>query len=297
MERLHAVSDFAAPEAETVSSAANRAARMERVPAIVAAILAGMMAIFFVLPFVALIWRALTLEGSVAATDLSVGPAVMLSLGTTAVAVMLIVLFGTPLAYFMARHQFPLKRLLTVFIELPIVMPPVVAGLALLSAFGRRGLIGSTLAGLGVSVTFTATAVILAQVFVSSPFYIRAAQARFESLPREYEDAAAVDGANRWKIFWLVMLPQSARALSAGLILSWARALGEFGATILFAGNLQGRTQTMPLLVYSALERDLHVTFVTAIILLGLAALAFTLTRWLTAGITRDEEDAATFLN
>jgi molybdate transport system permease protein len=204
--------------------------------------------------------------------------------------VVLIVLLGTPLAYFMARHHFPFKRLLMVLVELPIVMPPVVAGLALLSAFGRRGLIGGFLSDIGVTIPFTMAAVVMAQVFVSSPFYIRAAQAHFESLPREYEEAAKVDGANRWVIFSQVMLPQSAQALLTGLILSWARALGEFGATILFAGNLQGRTQTMPLLVYSAMERDLRVTFITAVILLGLAILAFSLTRWL-AGVDKDQDE------
>lgn len=267
----------------------------ERLPGLVAAALAVLMALFFVVPFVALIWRAMTMEGQVAVSDLSIVSALIISLGTTAITVVLIVLLGTPLAYFMARHTFPLKRLLTVFIELPIVMPPVVAGLALLSAFGRRGLVGEPLASINVNITFTLTAVILAQLFVSSPFYIRAAQSRFESLPREYEDAAAVDGANRWMIFWRVMLPQSTPALLSGLILSWARALGEFGATILFAGSLQGRTQTMPLLVYGALERDLRVTFITALILLALAVLSFTLVRWL-AGVDGDESDTAVFL-
>jgi len=253
----------------------------ERLPGLLASLLALIMGLFIILPFVALIWRAVTLEGDLRATDLSIGSAISLSLGTTAVTVLLIILLGTPLAYFLARHTFPLKRLLSIFIEIPIVMPPVVAGLALLSAFGRRGLIGQSLAELDITVTFTLTAVALAQLFVAAPFYLRAAQSRFEALPREYEDAAAVDGANRWVTFWLVILPQSTRALLAGLILSWARALGEFGATILFAGNLQGRTQTMPLLVYGALERDLRVTFVTALLLLGLAVLAFSLTRWL----------------
>jgi len=253
----------------------------------IAVIPAVVMGLFFVIPFIALIWRAFTLEGTLTAGDLSLFSAVSISLGTTAVSVVLIALLGTPLAYFMARHHFPFKRLLMVLVELPIVMPPVVAGLALLSAFGRRGLIGGMLADLGITIPFTMAAVVIAQVFVSSPFYIRAAQAQFESLPREYEEAAKVDGANRWVIFSQVMLPQSARALLTGLILSWARALGEFGATILFAGNLQGRTQTMPLLVYGAMERDLRVTFITALILLGLAILAFTLTRWL-AGVDKD---------
>lgn len=267
----------------------------DRLPGFFAVILALAMALFLIIPFIALIWRAVMLEGQISANSHSISAAVMLSLGTTAVTVLLIIIFGTPLAYFLARYQFPLKRLFTIFIEIPIVMPPVVAGLALLSAFGRRGLIGMWLADLNITVTFTLTAVTLAQLFVSSPFYIRAAQSRFESLPREYEDAAAVDGANRWVIFWQVMLPQSSRALLAGLILSWARALGEFGATILFAGNLQGRTQTMPLLVYGALERDLRVTFVTALILLGLAVLAFTLTRRL-ADIDNDGDDSPTYL-
>lgn len=273
-----------------------RATWHERVPVLAAGLLAALMTAFLIVPFVALIWRALTLEGALVPGDLSVVSAVSLSLGTTAVTVALILLFGTPLAYFLARYRFPFKRLLTVLIEIPIVMPPVVAGLALLSAFGRRGLIGMPLADLNITITFTLTAVVLAQLFVSAPFYIRAAQSRFESLPREYEDAAAVDGASRWVIFWRIMLPQSARALLTGLILSWARALGEFGATILFAGNLQGRTQTMPLLVYGALERDLRVTFVTALVLLGLAVLAFTLTRWL-AGTDADEGDTPTFLS
>jgi molybdate transport system permease protein len=267
----------------------------ERGPGVVALILAVAMAAFFILPFVALVWRALTLQGRVDLTDLSIVSAIMLSLGTTAVTLFLTLLFGTPLAYFLARYRFPGKRLVVIFVEIPIVMPPVVAGLALLSAFGRRGLLGGILADWNITITFTVTAVILAQLFVSSPFYIRAAQSRFEALPREYEDAAAVDGANRWLIFWRIILPQSSRALLTGLILCWARALGEFGATILFAGNLQGRTQTMPLLVYSALERDLRVTFVTALILLGLAVLAFAFTRWL-AGEAGDEGDTPTFL-
>lgn len=262
----------------------------ERLSTLTALAFAIALAAFFIIPFISLVWRAVTLEGELTTNNLSVLAALTLSLGTTAVSVLLTVLLGTPLAYFLARFQFPLKWLLTIFIELPIVMPPVVAGLALLSAFGRRGLIGQSLATLNISITFTVTAVILAQLFVSAPFYIRAAQSRFQSLPKAYEDAAAVDGATRWIIFWRIILPQSNQALLTGLILSWARALGEFGATILFAGNLQGRTQTMPLLVYSALEQNLRVTFITALILLGMAMLAFTLTRWLANSATKDDD-------
>lgn len=259
------------------------------IPGIAAAVPATIMGLFLVLPLIALIWRAVTLEGSVSTSRLSVANAVFLSLGTTAITVVLIILLGTPLSYFLARSRFALKRVLSVFVEIPIVMPPVVAGLALLATFGRRGLFGNLLAALNVNITFTMAAVVMAQLFVSTSFYIRAAQSRFESLPSQYEDAAAVDGAGRWTIFWRVMVPQSHRALLSGLILSWARALGEFGATILFAGNLSGRTQTMPLLVYGALERDLRVTFVTALLLLALAAVAFGLARWLMGSDTDGE--------
>ncbi|MCC6607116.1 MAG: molybdate ABC transporter permease subunit [Anaerolineae bacterium] len=248
----------------------------------VTAVLATIMAFFLIIPLVGLVWRALTLPGTAVLDRSSLSAAILLSLTTTAISVLLIILLGTPLAYVLARYPLRFKRLLTVFVELPIVMPPVVAGLGLLAAFGRRGLIGLPLAELGITVTFSGTAVVLAQVFVAAPFYIRAAQSRFAALPREYEDAAAVDGANRWQTFRYIMLPYSRNGLLAGLILSWARALGEFGATILFAGNLQGRTQTMPLLVYASLERDLRITFITALILLGLAVVAFGITRWLT---------------
>jgi molybdate transport system permease protein len=193
---------------------------------------------------------------------------------------LIVVTLGTPLAYGLARRRFPLKRLLSIFVEIPIVMPPVIAGLALLSAFGRRGLLGAPLAALGISLPFTPMAVVLAQVFVSAPFYIRAAQARFSALPRELEESARIDGAGSWAVHRHITLPLSWPALFSGLVLSWARALGEFGATILFAGNLAGRTQTMPLLVYGALERDLGATFSSALILLGMATGALGLLRW-----------------
>ncbi|WP_420629437.1 ABC transporter permease [Candidatus Leptofilum sp.] len=248
----------------------------------VTAVLTFIMSLFLILPLVGLVWRATTLPVTAVLNQSNLASAILLSLTTTAISVLLIILFGTPLAYVLARYPLRFKRLLTVFIELPIVMPPVVAGLGLLAVFGRRGLLGLPLAELGITITFSGTAVVLAQIFVASPFYIRAAQSRFAAFPREFEDAAEVDGANRWQIFRHIMLPLSRNGLLAGLILSWARALGEFGATILFAGNLQGTTQTMPLLVYASLERDLRVTFITALILLGLAVVAFGITRWLT---------------
>ena len=262
--------------------------RPDRGVNLLSAFLAAVMVLFLIVPFIALIWRTITLGGDVSANTPSIFTAVMISLGTTAVSALLIVLFGTPLAYLLARNHFPLKRVITLFVEIPIVMPPVVAGLALLTAFGRRGLLGSLLTAANVTITFTWLAVVLAQTFVAAPFYIRAAQTRFAALPHDLEEAARIDGADGWRVFWYVIRPLSSRALAAGLVLSWARALGEFGATILFAGNLQGRTQTMPLLIYSALERDLNATYVSALILLGMALLALALTRHLTR---LDEKD------
>lgn len=246
------------------------------------AVLATLMSLLLVLPIVALLWRTLTTQATWQLETAVVLSALRLSLATTAVSLLIILILGTPLALAFSRYTFPGKRILAIFVEIPIVMPPVVAGLALLAAFGRRGLLGQSLLALGISIPFTWIAVVLAQIFVAAPFYIRAAQARFDTLPRDLEAAANMDGASDRQLFQHITLPLSYRALLAGLTLSWARALGEFGATILFAGNLQGRTQTMPLLVYGVLERDLHAAYVTALILLSMAALAIFITRWLT---------------
>lgn len=252
--------------------------------------LSGLMLALIVLPVIALIVRAVTLGSA----DMSPSSMPMLlnaltiSLSTTALSMVGIVLLGTPLALLLARFDFPLKRLVSIVVELPIVMPPVVAGLALLTAFGRRGLLGGALEAVGIQIPFTPLAVIMAQMFVSAPFYIRALQARLNAIPVELEEAAEIDGAQPWSLLVYIILPLSMPALVSGLMLSWARALGEFGATILFAGNLAGRTQTMPLLVYSALERDLGATFSSAVVLLVLAVVALGVGRWLTRLDTDD---------
>lgn len=252
---------------------------------------AGVMMAGLILPVIALLWRTLAASGG--GTPVLLGSAVVsamsLSLSTTAVSMLAIVLLGTPLAYAFARYRFPLKRPLNVFVELPIVMPPVVAGLALLMTFGRRGLLGPPLDAAGISLPFSPAAVVIAQVFVSAPFFIRAAQAQFEATPRELEEAAGIDGAGGWRTFWRVTLPLSRRGLLAGLLLSWARAVGEFGATILFAGNLQGRTQTMPLLVYGALESDFNAALWTGMVLIAIAALALALVALLEQALSRQD--------
>jgi molybdate transport system permease protein len=253
------------------------------------AVVAALAFFFLTLPLLAMIIRALAgLSGAASLLSRSALSAVALSLGTTLVSIALILSFGTPLAYVLARYDFPLKRLVNVLIELPIILPPVVAGFGLLMAFGRRGLLGSALEVVGLSLPFTTAAVIMAQTFVAAPFFIRTAQVRFSAIPRDLEEAAGIDGATTGAIFRYVALPLSGPGLLAGLVLSWARALGEFGATILFAGNLQGRTQTMPLLVYSALERNLNEALWSSLILIALALTALLIVRWLTRALEVD---------
>jgi len=244
-----------------------------------------------VVPLLAMFLRAVSDPSrSLALMEGAVTSAVRLSLSTTLVSMVWVVLLGTPLAYAFARYHFPFKRAINVMVELPIVLPPVVAGLALLMAFGRRGLLGPYLAAFDISLPFTPAAIILAQIFVSSPFYIRAAQSRFESIPRDLEEAASMDGASEWQIMGAITLPLSSHALLTGLVLSWARALGEFGATILFAGNLQGRTQTMPLLVYGALERDLNAALWTGLMLVAVAAVTLAIVASLSRRLSFGEE-------
>lgn len=238
--------------------------------------------LFLTLPLLALIIRALDSRAWEGAPGSAIPDAIYLSLISTLVTIALTIAFGTPLAYLLARHNFPLKRIVNVIIELPIVLPPAVAGLALLVTFGRRGLLGPALDDLGISIPFTMAAVIMAQTFVAAPFYIRSAVVGFQGVPKEIEDAAKVDGADEVRLFTHITLPMTSRSLGAGLILSWARALGEFGATILFAGSLQGRTQTMPLLIYNVIERDINAAIWTGLILIALALVALLISQWFT---------------
>lgn len=195
--------------------------------------------------------------------------AIGLSFRTTAISLGLALLLGTPLAYLLARRRFPGRNLLDTLIDLPMVLPPSVAGVALLLAFGRRGLVGQYFEPLGIEVAFTATAVVLAQLFVAAPYYVRAATAGFAGIQRELEQAAALDGANRLQVFRLITVPLARSTLLGGAVMTWARALGEFGATIIFAGNFPGRTQTMPLAIYLGFELDLNIALTLSAILLA----------------------------
>lgn len=205
--------------------------------------------------------------------------AIGLSLRTTLVSSVLVALFGTCIAMAIHKARPAIAGALELLVTIPVIMPPSVAGLALLLAFGRQGLLGSWLDSLGVTVAFTPVAVVMAQVLVSAPFFVREASNAFQSLDPELVDAARLDGANSFMVGRWVIIPLAMPFLLTGVILAWARALGEFGATILFAGNLKGVTQTMPLAVYLGFESDLEQAKALAVILLLTAVLVLLIVR------------------
>ena len=257
---------------------------------LIVAVVAIVGILFLTLPVLVLLIRGMATRGWEGLPSSGVAEAISLSLLTTTVSAALIVTFGTPLAFIFARWRFRFKRILAVLVELPIVLPPAVAGLALLITLGSRGFLGPVLDVAGVNLAFTTGAVVLAQTFVAAPFYIRTAQVGFQNVPEEIESAARVDGAAGWPLFRRITLPMAGRSLATGLTLSWARSLGEFGATILFAGSLQGRTQTMPLLIYNVLERDIDAAIWTGLILVVLALVALLIAQWLRADSTSERQ-------
>ncbi len=235
--------------------------------------LAAVAGVLLGLPVLVLIVRAVS-DGSLV-TALGMGvvvDALSLSLITTSASLVLMIVLGTPLAFVLARRRFRGQWLLEAVIDLPIVLPPSVAGLALLLVFGRRGLLGPTLEVFGITLPFTTVAVVIAQTFVAAPFFIRSARTGFAMVDHDLEDAARVDGASERQLFAWITIPLASTAVTAGLVMSWARALGEFGATIMFAGNLERRTQTLPLVVYSEFQTGNLDTSVAAASILVLAA-------------------------
>ncbi len=217
--------------------------------------IAALFALFLGLPVLSLVVRSV-IDGSlrIAIASPEVLDALWLSLVTTAISLAITVLLGLPLAIVLARRRFRGKGMLEAVVDLPIVLPPSVAGLALLLVFGRRGLLAAPFDLLGIAVPFTTIAVIMAQVFVSAPFFVRSARTGIASVDGDLEDAARVDGATERQLFRSITVPLAGAALAAGLVMTWARALGEFGATIMFAGNIEGKTQTLPLVVYSEFQ-------------------------------------------
>jgi len=243
---------------------------------------------FLALPLLALLGRAPAGQLLENLRQPEVYQAIALSLNTATLATLASIVLGTPVAYLMARRSFRFKRALDTLIDLPTVLPPAVAGVALLMAFGRRGVIGSSLEALGVHIAFTQAAVVIAQTFISAPLYIKSAIVGFAGVERELEQAAALDGATSWSVFRQITVPLSSPAMLSGAVLAWARALGEFGATIIFAGNFPGRTQTMPLAIYIGFELDLNVALTLSVILIGFSFLVLILVKVLLRSPVRE---------
>lgn len=215
-------------------------------------------------------------------------PALWLSLRTTALSLALTLTLGTPLAWWLARTTQPAAHVISVLVALPVVIPPAVIGVALLQTFGRQGLLGPTLAGLGISVPFTESAVVLAQLVVSAPFYVQAAAAAFRKVSPATLVVARTLGASPAVTVVRVALPIALPGLVAGASLAWARALGEFGATLLFAGNGAGTTQTLPLAIFTALESDVRLAVVLSLVLAAVGAALLAAVRLLPGG-SRDQ--------
>ena len=244
----------------------------------------GLMLLYLAIPLVVVVVRAIDAGLIEQLSQPTVVQAIKLSLMTTTISVVLMTVLGTPLAYWLARGHVPARPVIETLLDLPIVLPPAVAGIALLMTFGRRGLFGPVLMQLGINLPFTTIAVVMAQVFVAAPFFIRSAQTGFASIPREIEEGASDLGADQWRVFQRVTFPLAGPALLSGVILSGARALGEFGATILFAGNFIGRTQTMPLAIYQTMESDLGAALAVAAVLVFISFGFLLILRLITRG-------------
>jgi molybdate transport system permease protein len=227
---------------------------------------------FLMLPIVALVTYQPVHDlidgfGSKVATD-----AILVSLKTNAIAFTIMLALGTPFAYILARHRFSGRSVVVTLVELPLVMPPAVAGLGLLVAFGRFGLLGHTLTALGIDLAFNQAAVVLAILFVASPFYLRGAIAAFEAVDSTLIDVASTLGAGQLRRLLRVAMPLASGGLGAAAAVAFARGIGEFGATILFAGSLQGSTQTLPLAVYGLFEANLDQAIAIGVLLIIVSA-------------------------
>lgn len=223
-------------------------------------------------------WRAMA---SPVARD-----ALLLSLKTTAISMSIVLLVGTPAAYVLARTDFRGKRFVDALVDIPAVLPPSAAGIALLLTFGRFGLVGEYLNVFGITITFTTAAVVIAEIFVAGHFYVRQASVGFAGVPRDVEEAATVDGAGRFSAFTAVTIPLAFPALVAGAVTAWARALGEFGATVIFAGSFRGVTQTIPLAIFAEFQNDIDAAVALSVLVLGFAFAVILAVRYLTRKAT-----------
>ncbi|HET9203025.1 MAG TPA: ABC transporter permease [Acidimicrobiia bacterium] len=260
-----------------------REAERARRPPVLLVVLGVLGLAVFAVPFIGLLSRVPWTDlPELLSSDL-VTDALRLSMVTSLTATLVAVLIGVPLAWILARLEFPGRSLVRGLVTLPLVLPPVVGGAALLFALGRRGLIGEPLnQATGLLLPFSTSGVVLANTFVAMPFLVITVEGALRNLDRRYEGAASSLGAGQWTVLRRITLPMIGPSLVAGLVLTWARALGEFGATITFAGNLQGRTQTLPLAVFVALEsdRDVAVALSLVMVVVSLAVLVALRERW-----------------
>lgn len=250
------------------------------------ALLAG----FISLPILSLIVWTVSEDSWRAMASPQARDALLLSIKTTSISMLIIIVVGTPAAYVLARSEFPGKRLVDSLIDIPAVLPPSAAGIALLLAFGKFGLLGRYLDVFGVQITFTTAAVVIAEIFVAAHFYVRQAAVGFSQISRDVEEAAMVDGASRYAVFTKVTVPLALPALVAGAVMAWARALGEFGGTIIFAGSFQGTTQTVPLAIYAALQSNLDAAVALSVLVLGFAFTVILAGRFLTRRATEYQD-------
>ena len=261
-----------------------RVDRTEPRPPLAITALALVAIIFFALPFLGLLWRVPWRSAWGLLTDSDSLTALGLSIECSLIAAAIAVVLGVPLAWVLARSDFPGRSIVRALCLLSLVLPPVVAGVALFTAYGRRGLLGSPLSQwFGVQLPFSTAGVVMAQTFVAMPFLVLTVEAALRAVDRRPEEAARTLGAGSWTTFRRITLPAIRPALLAGTVLAWARALREFGATITFAGNLPGTTQTAPLAVYRALESDPDRALVLSLVLIGIsfAVLLGLRDRWL----------------
>jgi molybdate transport system permease protein len=261
-----------------------RTARIEPRPPLAIIALALVAIVFFALPFIGLLWRVPWGSAWSLLTNSDSLTALGLSIECSLIAAAVSMALGVPLAWVLARSTFPGRSVVRALCLLSLVLPPVVAGVALFTAYGRRGMLGSPLSEwFGVQLPFSTAGVVMAQTFVAMPFLVLTVEAALRAVDHRPEEAARTLGASSWTTFRRVTLPAIRPALLAGLVLAWARALGEFGATITFAGNLPGTTQTAPLAVYRALENNPDQALVLSLVLIGIsfAVLLGLRDRWL----------------